>query len=41
MDRFDGRAEFPACKAHLGGATARPAFARVRRDQQAHFAMAD
>jgi glutathione S-transferase len=41
VDRFDGLADFPACKAYVGRATARPAFAKAHADQLAHFAAAD
>jgi glutathione S-transferase len=41
VDRFDGLAEFPACRAYVTRATARPAFAKAHADQMAHFAAAD
>lgn len=41
VDRFDGLAETPACKAYVTRATARPAFAKAHADQLAHFAAAD
>ena len=41
VDRFDGLAEYPACRAYVGRATARPAFAKAHADQLAHFAAAD
>lgn len=41
VDRFDGLAEHPACKAYLARATARPAFRKALADQLAHFAAAD
>jgi glutathione S-transferase len=41
VDRFDGLAEHPACRAYVARATARPAFARAHADQLAHFAAAD
>lgn len=41
VDRFDGLTEYPACRAYVARATARPAFAKARADQIAHFAAAD
>ena len=41
VDRFGGLAEHPACRAYVGRATARPAFAKAHADQMAHFAAAD
>jgi glutathione S-transferase len=41
VDRFDGLANYPACKAYVARATARPAFAKAHADQLAHFAAAD
>lgn len=41
VDRFDGLAAFPACKAYVARATARPAFLKAHADQMAHFAAAD
>jgi len=41
VDRFDGLAEHPACRAYVARATTRPAFAKARADQMAHFAAAD
>ena len=41
IDRFDGLADYPACRAYLALATARPAFAKAHADQMAHFAAAD
>ncbi|HEX9209274.1 MAG TPA: glutathione S-transferase family protein [Bradyrhizobium sp.] len=41
VDRFDGLAEHPACRDYVARATARPAFAKARADQMAHFAAAD
>jgi len=41
VDRFDGLAAYPACKAYMARATARPAFVRAHADQMAHFAKAD
>lgn len=41
VDRFDGLAAYPACKAYVARATARPAFKKAHADQMAHFAAAD
>jgi glutathione S-transferase len=41
VDRFDGLADYPACRAYVARATARPAFAKAHADQLAHFAAAD
>jgi glutathione S-transferase len=41
VDRFGGLAAHPACRAYVGRATARPAFAKAHADQMAHFAAAD
>ncbi|UVO39781.1 glutathione S-transferase family protein [Bradyrhizobium arachidis] len=41
VERFDGLAGSPACRAYVARATARPAFAKARDDQMAHFAAAD
>ena len=41
VDRFDGLADFPACRAYVTRATARPAFQKAHADQMAHFAAAD
>ena len=41
VDRFDGLADYPACRAYIGRATARPAFSKAHADQMAHFAAAD
>ena len=41
VDRFDGLAEYPACRDYVARATARPAFAKAHADQMAHFAAAD
>jgi glutathione S-transferase len=40
-DRFDGLAEYSACRGYVARATARPAFAKAYADQIAHFAAAD
>ena len=41
VDRFDGLAEFPACRAYVARAVGRPPFVKAYRDQMAHFAAAD
>lgn len=41
VDRFDGLADYPACRAYVTRATARPAFKKAHADQMAHFAAAD
>lgn len=41
VDRFDGLAAYPACRAYVARATARPAFVKAHADQLAHFAAAD
>lgn len=41
VDRFDGLANYPACRAYVARATARPAFVKAHADQMAHFAKAD
>jgi len=41
VDRFDGIAEYSACRDYVARATARPAFVKARADQMAHFAAAD
>jgi glutathione S-transferase len=41
VDRFDGLPKFPACRAYVERATARPAFVKAYDDQMAHFAAAD
>jgi glutathione S-transferase len=41
VERFDGLAAYPACRAYVARATARPAFAKAYDDQMAHFAAAD
>ncbi|MEP6829368.1 MAG: glutathione S-transferase family protein [Rhizomicrobium sp.] len=41
IDRFDGLKDYPACRAYVGHATSRPAFAKAYADQMAHFAAAD
>ncbi len=41
VDRFDGLAEYPACRDYLSRAVTRPAFVKAHADQMAHFAAAD
>jgi glutathione S-transferase len=41
VDRFDGLTAYPACRAYVVHATARPAFAKAHADQMAHFEAAD
>lgn len=41
VDRFDGLADYPACRDYAGRATSRPAFVKALADQMAHFAAAD
>jgi glutathione S-transferase len=41
VDRFDGLAEYPACRAYVERAKGRPAFVKAYSDQMAHFAAAD
>jgi glutathione S-transferase len=41
VDRFDGLAEYPACRDYVARAKARPSFAKAYADQMAHFAAAD
>lgn len=41
VDRFDGLANYTACRDYIARATARPAFANAHADQMAHFAAAD
>jgi glutathione S-transferase len=41
IDRFDGLADAPKCKAYVARAVARPAFKKAYDDQMAHFAKAD
>lgn len=41
VDRFDGLAEYPACRHYVARATDRPAFIKAHADQLAHFAAAD
>lgn len=41
VDRFDGLAAYPACRAYVQRATARHAFKKAHADQMEHFAAAD
>jgi len=41
VDRFDGLADYPACRAYVARATSRPFFVKAHADQMAHFAAAD
>ena len=41
VDMFDGLANYPASRAYVARAIARPAFAKAYGDQRAHFAAAD
>ncbi|MBS0333876.1 MAG: glutathione S-transferase family protein [Proteobacteria bacterium] len=41
VNRFDGLADYPACRDYVARATARPAFVKAHADQMAHFAAAD
>ena len=41
VDRLDGLVPYPACRAYVARATARPAFVKAHADQMAHFAAAD
>ena len=41
VNRFDGLADYPACRDYVARATARPAFRKAYEDQIAHFAAAD
>jgi glutathione S-transferase len=41
VDRFDGLAGHPACRAYVARAVARPAFMKAHADQMAHFAKGD
>lgn len=41
VHRFDGLAEYGACRGYVERATSRPAFAKAYEDQMAHFAAAD
>ena len=37
VDRFDGLADYPSCKAYVLRAIARPSFVKANADQMAHF----
>jgi glutathione S-transferase len=41
VGRFDGLANYPACRDYVARATARPHFMKAYADQMAHFAAAD
>lgn len=41
IDRLDALADYPAARAYVARATARPAFIKAYADQMAHFAKAD
>lgn len=41
VDRFERLSDYPACRAYVARATARPAFSKAHADQMAHFAKAD
>jgi glutathione S-transferase len=41
VERFDGLASYPACRAYVARATVRPSFVKAHADQMAHFAAAD
>ncbi len=41
VDRFDGLADYPACRDYVTRSIARPAFKKAHADQMAHFAAAD
>ncbi|MGQ0534302.1 MAG: glutathione S-transferase family protein [Caulobacteraceae bacterium] len=41
VNRFDGLADYPACRDYLARATARPAFEKAHAGQLAHFAAAE
>ncbi len=41
IDRFDGLAGAPVCRAYVARATARPAFVKALSDQMTHFETAD
>jgi glutathione S-transferase len=41
VDRFDGLANYPACRGYVARATARRSFIKAHADQMAHFAKAD
>ena len=41
VERFDGLANYPDCRAYVMRATSRPSFLKAHADQMAHFAAAD
>lgn len=41
VDRFDGLAEYPACRDFITRAVSRPGFSKAHADQMAYFAAAD
>jgi len=41
VHRFNGLAEYHACRDYVTRATARPSFVKAHADQMAHFAAAD
>jgi glutathione S-transferase len=41
VNRLDGLTDYPACRAYVTRATARPSFIKAHADQMAHFAAAD
>jgi glutathione S-transferase len=41
VERFDGLANYPACRAYVARAMARPSFVKAHADQMAHFSAAD
>lgn len=41
LNRFERLKDYPACRAYVERATARPAFVKAHADQMAHFAKAD
>lgn len=41
VDRFDGLAQYSACRDYVSRATARPSFEKAFADQMTHFAAAD
>ena len=41
VDRFDGLATYPGCRAYVARGIGRPAFVKAHADQMAHFAAAD
>lgn len=41
VDRFDGLADYSACRGYIARGVARPSFVKAHADQMAHFAAAD